>query len=328
MKHLNTPVVDSRTPASECRIDSTSPELKILVADDSLVYRKLVEQSLSQEHCTILFAKNGRQAIDLFAEHQPALVITDWTMPDISGIELCQTIRRDFQGHYAYIILLTGNTDKEEVITGLAAGADDYITKPFHAGELQARVRVARRMVEFHRQIQDKNRRLEEMALTDPLTGLPNRRAIDVWATRELNAAARYNFTIWAAMADLDYFKNINDTYGHDAGDAVLKDFAEVLKSNTRESDICGRLGGEEFLVVITHAETENVMIPIERIRKQFAARKFTVASKTFGSTASFGIAGFRRTTSPNFSDLVTRADAALYSAKQKGRNRIELAME
>ena len=309
-------------------MDSSSPELKILVADDSPIYRKLVEQSLSQEHYTVLLAKNGRQAMDLFAEHQPALVITNWTMPDISGIELCQRIRRDLGQCYVYVILLTSNTDKEEVIEGLAAGADDYVTKPFHSGELQARVRVGRRMVELHRQLQDKNRQLEEMALTDPLTGLPNRRAIDVWAIRQLSAAARHDFSIWVAMADLDHFKSINDSYGHDAGDTVLKGFAEVLKSNTRESDICGRLGGEEFLVILTHAEKEGVTIAIERIRKHFETRRFTVADKNFGNTASFGIAGFRGRASHNFSDLVAHADTALYSAKQKGRNRIEFAME
>jgi two-component system cell cycle response regulator len=308
-------------------MDSSSREVKILVADDSPIYRKLVEQSLAQEHYTVLLAKSGLQAMDLFIEHQPALVITDWSMPDISGIELCQRIRRDHQKLYAYVILLTGNTDKEEVIEGLAAGADDYLTKPFHPGELQARVRVGRRIVDLHREIQDKNRQLEEMALTDSLTGLPNRRAIDFWASRELSAAMRHDFPIWVVMADLDHFKSINDTHGHDAGDIVLKTFAEILKSNTRSSNICGRLGGEEFLVVLTHAEKDNAAIAIERIRKQFAAQKFTVAGSTFGATASFGMAGIHGTAC-DFSDLVTRADAALYVAKRQGRNRIEFEIE
>ena len=171
---------------------SSSPGLTILVADDSPVYRKLIAQALSQENCTVLYAKNGRQAVDLFAEHRPALVITDWTMPD------------------------------QESSIG-------------------------------------------EMALTDPLTGLPNRRAIDLWATLQLSACARHDFPIWVVMADLDHFKKINDTHGHNAGDVVLKTFAEALKSNTRSSNICGRLGGEEFLVVITHVEKENVAIAIER---------------------------------------------------------------
>jgi two-component system cell cycle response regulator len=309
-------------------MDPSSRDVKVLVADDSPVYRKLVEQSLSQEHYTVLLAKNGRQAMELFTKHEPALVITDWSMPDISGIELCQHIRRNDQQFYAYVILVTGNTDKKEVIQGLAAGADDYLTKPFHPGELQARVRVGRRIVDLHREVQDKNRQLEEMALSDPLTGLPNRRAIDFWASRQLSAAVRHDFPIWAVMADLDHFKSINDTHGHDAGDIVLKTFADILKANTRSSNICGRLGGEEFLVVITHVEKKNVAIAIERIRRQFSAQRFTVARHTFGATASFGIAGIRVTAGSDFSDLVTRADAALYSAKRQGRNRVAFAIE
>ena len=166
------------------------------------------------------------------------------------------------------------------------------------------------------------------MALTDSLTGLLNRRAIDFWASRQLSASVRHDFPVWAVMADLDHFKSINDTYGHDAGDTVLRRFAEILKSNTRRSNICGRLGGEEFLVIITHVEKANVAIAIERIRKQFAAQEFTVAHHTFGATASFGVAGIRTTASSDFNDLVTRADAALYSAKRHGRNRIEFEIE
>ncbi len=283
--------------------------------------------ALSREQYTLLFAKNGREALDLFAEHQPAVVITDWTMPDIEGLELCKRIRRDFQGVYAHLILLTSNAYKEQVLEGLAAGADDYLTKPFHPGELLARVAVGRRIVELHREIQAKNRSLEELALTDALTGLPNRRAIDVWAARELSAAARHGFAIWVAMADLDHFKSINDTHGHDAGDTVLKSFAEILKSNTRESDMCARLGGEEFLVVLTHVEEkEHVTIAIERIRQQLRVRKFTVGGRTFGATASFGIAGFRGSKPSDLNTLVACADTALYAAKHKGRDRIEFA--
>lgn len=256
----------------------------------------------------------------------PALVITDWTMPDISGLELCQKIRKDFQQHYAHIILLTSNTDKEQVVEGLAAGADDYLTKPFHQGELRARVNVGLRVVELHRQVQAKNRQLEEMALTDPLTGLANRRAIDIWVTRQLSAAARHDFPIWVAICDLDHFKKVNDTYGHEAGDTVLKAFAEVLKHNTRQSNICGRQGGEEFLNIITHVERDNSVIAFERIRKQMETQKFTVNNQTFSVTTSIGIAGFRGAKPPAFADLLAQADEALYKAKHKGRNRIEYA--
>jgi PleD family two-component response regulator len=164
--------------------------VKILAVDDSAIHRKLIEHSLSGERYTVQFAKNGREALELFAGHQPAVLITDWNMPDIGGLELCRLIRRDFQGFHTHLILLSSNNDKEQVVEGLAAGADDYLTKPFHPGELVARVEVGRRIVELHRQIQAKNRLLEEMALTDALTGLPNRRAIDLWASRQLSAAA------------------------------------------------------------------------------------------------------------------------------------------
>lgn len=302
--------------------------LKILAVDDSAISRKLVDHSLSGPGYSVLFARDGREALSLFAEHLPAVVITDWEMPDISGLELCRRIRREFQGFYAHLILLSSNTDKEQVVEGLAAGADDYLTKPFHAGELVARVEVGRRIVDLHRQIQAKNRLLEEMALTDALTGLPNRRALEVWAPRQLSAAARHDFSIWAVMADLDLFKKVNDTFGHEAGDTVLKSFADILKANTRQSDICARLGGEEFLIMITHADRENANTVVERIRKQFETKKFVCEKGTVTVTASFGMAGFRGTKSPDLSVFLARADTALYAAKIKGRNRVEFAAE
>jgi two-component system cell cycle response regulator len=302
-------------------------EFRILVVDDSPIYRKLVEQSLSKDHYSLLFARNGREALAVFSEHRPAIVITDWTMPDFSGPELCQRIRRDFRERYAYLILLTSNAEKAQVIEGLAAGADDYLTKPFHEGELLARVGVGRRLIELHRQVETKNRQLEELALTDPLTGLPNRRAVDVWASRQLSAAARHGFPMWVAMADLDHFKKINDSFGHDAGDVVLKGFAEVLTANTRRSNICGRLGGEEFLLVLTHADKQQAETAVERIRQVFAERSFAFEGGIARATVSFGISGFEGSAAPEFAALLSRADAALYAAKSKGRNRIEFEL-
>ena len=308
-------------------MDPSFQEFRILAVDDSPIYRKLVEQTLSQQRYTLLLAKNGREALALFAKHQPAVVITDWTMPDIEGLELCRRIRSDFPGVYSHLILLTSNTDKEQVVEGLAAGADDYLTKPFHSGELLARVAVGRRIAELHRQIQATNRSLQELALTDSLTGLPNRRALDIWATHELSAAERHGFSLWVVIADLDHFKSINDTHGHEAGDTVLKSFAEILKANTRKSNMCCRLGGEEFLIVMTHVEEKaNAILTIDRIRERFRAQKFTVAGKMFGVTASFGVAGFRGPNVCDWNSLVAHADTALYAAKNKGRDRIEFA--
>jgi two-component system cell cycle response regulator len=300
---------------------------RVLVADDSAVYRKLVEQTLSEKQYEVLFAKSGREATSIFAEHQPSLVITDWMMPDSSGIELCENIRQQFQTAYTYIIILTGMTEKSEVVKGLAAGADDYLTKPFDRGELLARVGVGRRVVELHRQIEAKNLLLEQLALTDALTSLPNRRAIEDWANRQLSGAARYGFSFWVVMADLDHFKNINDSYGHEAGDIVLKRFAEILKANSRKSDICGRVGGEEFLFSLTHTDEQNAKLVVDRIRSELETTKFSFDSGALRVTASFGVSGFEGTRAPDLSQLISQADAALYSAKRLGRNRVEFAV-
>ncbi len=307
-------------------VDPAARDFKVLVADDSSIYRKLVEHALAEKQYAVLFAKSGREAIDLFSKHQPSLVITDWMMPDLSGIELCEHIRNHPRQTYTYLIILTGITEKNKLVKGLAAGADDYLTKPFHSDELLARVGVGRRIVELHRQLAAKNLLLEELALTDALTGLPNRRAIEDWATRQLSGAARYGFSFLVVLADLDHFKTVNDTHGHDARDTVLKKFSEILKNNSRRSDICGRVGGEEFLFVLTHTTQENAMVVIERIRADLEATRFDFDGGSLAVTASFGLAGFEGAQAPDFNRLVSQADAALYAAKRTGRNRIEIA--
>jgi diguanylate cyclase (GGDEF)-like protein len=298
---------------------------RVLVADDSPVARKLIENALPPDRFRILFAKTGHEALALFAEHSPGVVITDWLMPDLTGIELCGRLRTAFRDRFIYIILLTGVSEKSDVVKGLQAGADDYLTKPFHRDELLARTEVGKRIVELHREIETKNRLLEQLALTDDLTGLPNRRAIEQWGTRQLSGAVRHNFAFSAVLADLDQFKSINDIYGHDAGDIVLKRFAAILKANTRQSDICGRIGGDEFLLVVTHAELGGVQVAVERIRHQIEAERFTFGNRTVGVTASFGIATFRCGEAPDFGRLVGQADVVLYSAKRLGRNRVKI---
>ena len=300
-------------------------QLNILVADDSAVYRKLVEQTLPPDQYLILFAKTGQSAVDLFKQHRPALVITDWVMPDLTGIEVCRQIRASAQNSYTYIIIVTSASEKESVVEGLEAGADDYLTKPFHPKELLARAGVGRRLVNLHQQIESQNRLLKELALTDGLTGLPNRCAVEDWAKGQLSCATRHGFSFWVVIADLDNFKVVNDTYGHDAGDTVLKEFAGILKRTVRCSDMCGRTGGEEFIIIFTHADECNVGVVVERILRQLRAHEFSFGGKTVQVTASFGIAGFQRKGTPEFAELMNQADAALYVAKRGGRDRVEL---
>jgi two-component system, cell cycle response regulator len=301
-------------------------QIKILVADDSPVYRKLVEQTLQPDQYSILFANGGRNALELFNRHRPALVIADWNMPDLSGIEVCRQIRASAKDSSTYVIIATSASEKDKVVEGLEAGADDYLTKPFHPKELLARVEVGRRLIELQQQIESQNRILKDLALTDALTGLPNRRAVEDWAKGQLSAAVRHGFSLWVVIADLDNFKVINDTHGHDAGDTVLREFAEILKKRIRNSDICGRTGGEEFIMIFTHAEECNVGIVVARILRELREHEFSFGGKPVQVTASFGIAGFQGKGMPDFAKLVSQADAALYAAKRGGRNRIEVA--
>jgi two-component system, cell cycle response regulator len=318
-------------------MEKNAASYQVLVVDDSPVYRKLVEQALANQAYSLLMAQSGGEALDLFAQHCPSIVITDWMMPDFSGLELCERIRAHARRGYTYIIVLTAKADKESVVKGLGAGADDYLTKPFDPGELLARVGVGCRNVELHREIEEKNRLLESMAHTDSLTGLPNRRAIEDWAGRQLRGAARHGFSLWVVHADLDCFKRINDSHGHDAGDVVLRKFAELLQNNTRASDMCGRMGGDEFLLVITHVDQEQIQLTVERLREQFAACEFTFGSARERLTASFGISGFHgkelhRTIDPELAVppeltvLVRQADQALYGAKRAGANQVKIA--
>jgi two-component system, cell cycle response regulator len=295
-----------------------------LVVDDSATHLKLLEHTLSGTFERVHLARNGREALEIFERERPALVITDCVMPDVGGFELCQRIRAA-QSFYVYIIMVTSISETENVVKGLTIGADDYLTKPFHTEELLARVKVGLRLIDLHRQLEEKNRLLEHFALTDPLTGLPNRRAIEAWAAHELPAAVRHGFGFWVVAIDLDHFKRVNDTHGHDAGDTVLKTFGEILRSNTRSSDISGRTGGEEFLHVLTHADNAHMPIIVERTRTKLAAQSFSFSGSVITVTASFGVAGFTREgTAATFGDLVSRADRALYRAKQNGRNRAE----
>lgn len=311
----------------ETRVQTTALEhpkrlLRVLVVEDSAIYRSLIKAVLSHDSYEVRFAASKDEGILFYKAFVPDLVITDWTLPDGTGVDICEHIRTSPQAGYCYVVLLTAHSDKEHIVRALAIGADDYLTKPFHDGELLARLSAGRRIVELHRELQSKNQMLEELALTDSLTGLPNRRAIEQVAVREISAGARHAFAVWVVMADLDCFKAINDTYGHDLGDEVIRRFAEVLKINTRQSNSCGRFGGEEFVIVMTHAECSGVLSATERIRAQFATQMFQAVKAEFRATASFGIA--RALPGEDLSSVLARADRALYLAKSAGRNRIE----
>jgi diguanylate cyclase (GGDEF)-like protein len=305
---------------------SAVPKYEILVVDDSPVHRKLIEHILSGHGYSLSFACNGSEALQIYHEKAPSIVITDWIMPDFSGLELCEHIRADKSSGYTYVILMTSNTEKDGVVKGLEAGADDYLVKPFNSSEMLARIGVGRRIIDLHRQLERKRAQLEEVARTDSLTRLPNRRAIAEWASKHLKGALRHGFPLWVVLGDLDSFKEINDSFGHEAGDIVLRTFADSLKKTTRVSDMCGRWGGDEFLLVISHVNAENIEMTINRFREQFSALSFPFVRQSVNVTATFGVAGSESGELKEFEALVRKADEMLYEAKRAGRNCVRVA--
>jgi len=299
---------------------------EVLVVDDSPVYRELLQQMLSGSEYSVSFACNGSEAMRLRGEKMPDIIITDWIMPHFSGLELCERIRADKSAPYTYIILMTSNTEKSGVVKGLEAGADDFLVKPFDSSEMRARIGVGRRIIDLHRRLEQKSALLQEVASTDVLTGLPNRRAIEEWAGKQLNGAARHGFPVWVVLGDLDSFKEINDSFGHEAGDTVLRTFADTLRRLTRISDMCGRLGGDEFLIVISHVSAVNIELAINRFRELFGSLSFPFAGKSVNISATFGIAGSESGNFNDFDALVRKADETLYEAKRAGRNCVHIA--
>jgi two-component system, cell cycle response regulator len=300
--------------------------LKVLVVDDSPVYHKLVADALFYQPYSILRAESGREALDLFVKHSPPIVITDWMMPDLSGPDLCKRIRTESRDRYTYIIMLTSMSDNESLLKGLEAGADEFLTKPFDPAELQARMGVGRRIVQLHRQVDAKNRQIEESSRIDPVTGLPNHRAIQEWATWQLMSAAQNGFSAWLVLADVDSFGQINEQFGREAGDAVLKEFSRIIKDSSLPADIIGRAGDDELICLLTHVSKSYIAAAIERYRTRFAEHEFRFGEKILTATASFGAIGFEGDQAPSFESLVLDAETALNAAKIAGGNQYSIA--
>jgi two-component system, cell cycle response regulator len=299
--------------------------MRILIAEDDPISRRLLEATLTRWGHDVMLTVNGSQAAHaLLRPDGPRLAIIDWMMPNMDGLEVCRRIRERL-APYIYLILLTAKDRREDLVRGLEAGADDFLVKPFDMYELQARLRAGQRIVELQESILESQAALRQAATRDPLTGLWNRGAILDRLHRETDRAVREGGQVAVVFVDLDRFKQVNDSYGHPAGDSVLVSTADCLKASVRTYDEVGRYGGEEFLMVLPQCTAREAAAVAERARLALSARPIDLGGVRQEITASFGVAAAR---SEGADSLLRRADAALYRAKEAGRNRVELALD
>ena len=304
--------------------------MKILIAEDNAVSRRVVETQLTTWGHEVLSANNGIEAWEILqANDAPPLAILDWMMPGIDGVELCRRVRERTNQLYTYIILLTGKDRKEDVVKAMDAGADDYVIKPPDHSELQVRIRAGCRVIELEQRLIETQEKLKVQATHDSLTGLWNRSAIFDILDRELGRAKRNETPISIGMADLDHFKSVNDSFGHIAGDTVLREVANRMRSVTRDYDSIGRYGGEEFLIVFPGLDEKDAIDAAERIRLSISEKPFVIQEGVVPVAISIGVAVMNPTTKAGQAEsLIRLADEALYTAKAQGRNRVELKKE
>jgi diguanylate cyclase (GGDEF)-like protein len=298
-----------------------------LIAEDEAATRRLLEATLRRWGYDVSVACDGAGAwVALAPEGGPRLAILDGQMPGMDGIEVCRRARTLPSDRYVYIILLTARGGKEEVARGLESGADDYLRKPFEPVELRARLRVGSRTLGMHAELIAAREALRVQATRDALTGVLNRGAILEALSRELARASRQGDPLGILLADVDNFKRVNDTFGHAAGDAVLREVARRLGEGVRPYDLLGRLGGEEFLLVLPGCDPGETGRLGERLRTRLASDPVFFTGEPIAVTASFGAAVRPAGGLGTPEALLQAADAALYHAKRSGRDRVEIA--
>lgn len=294
--------------------------MKILVVEDELFSQTILKDALERFGYSVVLAGNGSEALEMCQlEHFP-VIITDWVMPVMDGLEFCKAMRAMPSEHYSFILLLTSLDKKDELIAGLGAGADEYLVKPVHEVELAARLQAARRILDLEAS-------LKQLALHDQLTGAFNRGYLDRQLSREIQRSWRYGHPLSIIICDIDHFKLVNDRYGHQAGDQVLREFVARINGSIRfENDWVARYGGEEFVIVLPETPPAGCLIVAERIRNIIAGTPVMVQGGAVTVTVSFGaitIENTSRIEEMTMDVILGKADECLYRAKENGRNRV-----
>ncbi len=295
--------------------------MRILIAEDDLTSRTLLSAVLKKNGHEVIETVNGAEAWSKLQEPDaPKLVILDWMMPVMDGLEVVRRVRSIETDSPPYILMLTSKDEKSDVIAGLDAGADDYLTKPFHPGELRARLNVGCRLIEMQGEVLNIKNALAHEATHDLLTGALNRRAIETALSQAISRQHRYHDGLAVGICDIDHFKRINDTYGHMVGDEVLCGFVLLMQNSLREYDQLGRFGGEEFVVITTGGHIdENILF--ERLRRTVEDNPISTRAGNISITISIGVTTVQE--NENMDRVLFAADTALYKAKSEGRNRV-----
>lgn len=300
--------------------------IEILLVEDSRTQALKFQLMLENHGYHVQVAQNGLEAMNLLLNNHISIVITDWVMPEMDGSELCRAIRQHDFGGYIYLILLTAKDSKTDIIEGLKAGADDYLTKPVDDAELIARLTTAERIINLEQTLKKRNQEIALLSITDPLTKVFNRGYINDKLPIAFKRAARYGHPLAITICDIDHFKLVNDKYGHQIGDTVLVAFANSLnKALRKDLDWMARYGGEEFLIVLPETDFDGAKSAAERFRTMIADMSIPAGKDTIKITASFGISALSAGTHSrqlSSDEMLKAADRCLYEAKEKGRNK------
>ena len=300
---------------------------RVLVVEDDPAYRQLHSELLRSAGYIVEVAEDGQAGLERVLASRPDVVLTDWVMPKMDGVTLCRLIKGNEELRSTYVIILSTRGETVAKVTGLDFGADEYLVKPIDPNELQARVRSGLRLRRALSELATKNELLERLALTDPLTGLANRRAFDESLTAEILRSFRQCQPLSLLYLDLDRFKDVNDRFGHAVGDEILAGFADLLRRHGRRIDLAARIGGEEFAVLLPHTGRVHALLVAERIRKALESVPLG-RTHSVPTTVSIGAALFQGKSEQDGAAFVKEADSALYRAKAEGRNRVFMQPE
>ena len=316
--------------------DQANRRLRILAVDDDPVSLKLLVRHLEGAGHLVVTARNGKEALAVALQTNPQIVVTDWMMPEMDGIELCKALRRVRSGRNLYILILTGRAEEDRVVEAFEAGVDDYVVKPFKPKLLLARIRGGERVVRLQEQVERhiktqeeqvaklavQKRKLRAAAMTDALTEMPNRRYAMRRLEMEWSNAQRGGMSLSVIMLDIDKFKSINDNFGHAVGDVVLQETSRQIARTLRKGDTCARIGGEEFLVLCPNTDGEGAYQVAERIRQAIEGNRISFGEFDGNVTASLGVASLAEEIE-TIDGLLRVADEAVYEAKSQGRNQV-----